>query len=152
MVDLEVTFDETLEIEAPVEKVYDLVSDYKRSAKLVPGVKKFTHVKGEVYRWEHHPVGAKGFAIAAKYDTEFSSKKNKEVRWRSIEGSGNTDVDGVFNLKKGGGGTTLSLSLRLTAHLPIPRLARFIAQPILEAQTRKVMGEYLERLRGELVG
>lgn len=150
MVELTGESKKTVAIDAEPKKVFDLLSDFPKSAKHLPGVRKFTKVKPDLFRWEFEPKGPGRYAVEVKYDTQFSTVKNKEVRWQSIPGSGNAEVEGSFMIEPKGKGTVLTLTLSVVSSLDISRLLKPIAQQMARSELEKTVSAYLDNLKNAL--
>ncbi len=140
-----------VKIKAPVEKVFELLSDYERSASHVPDLEKIEK-RGEIYHWEFKPVGVKGINVKVQYDVRFSNIPQKEVSWETIPGSGNAEVKGKFELKGEGDETSVTLTMDVTVDAPIPRLMTKLAKPILESEIKNLVEGYLTNIRKTLEG
>lgn len=150
MVELTGESKKTVEIDADPEDVFALLTNYPKSAKHLPGVRKFSKVKPDVYRWEFEPKGPGKYAIEVAYETKFSTVKDKEVRWQSIPGSGNAEVEGSFTIEPKGKGTLLTLELNVVSQLDITRLLKLVAQKMARAELEKTVSAYLGNLKDAL--
>lgn len=150
MVELTGQSKKTVEIEAEPKKVFDFLTSYAKSAKCLPGVRKFSKVKPDVFRWEFEPKGPGKYAIEVCYDTRFETVKNKEVRWKSIPGSGNAEVEGVFTVEPRGKSTQLTLDLNVVSKIDIPFLLKPVAQKMARSELENTVTTYLGNLKSAL--
>lgn len=150
MVELTGESSKSLEIEVEAKKVFDLLTNFSKSAKFLPGVRKFAKVTGDTYRWEFEPKGPGKYAIEVSYETKFTSVKNKEVRWESIPGSGNAEVNGAFILEPKGKTTRLTLTLNVASKVDIPRVFKLLAQKMARSELDTTVTAYLNNLKDAL--
>ena len=141
---------ETITINAPSKKVYELLSNYEKSASHVPDLRKIEKLAEDTYRWEFEPVGVKGINIQVKYSVKFSTIPEKEVSWETIPGSGNAEVKGKFEINDKGGSTELTLSMDVTIDAPIPKLMSKMAKPLLDKEVKDLVKGYLENIKKSL--
>lgn len=153
MLTVPVVYERSIHVAAPLERVYALVSDYPRSAAHFPGIESFTRVPGEgnaVYEWVNQEVSFAGFRYQARYRARFERRKNREVSWSSIDGQGNVDVTGRWDLAADGEGTELSFRMELGVRLKIPRLLSGPARKAIEQVLQPPMRRYLEGIKRSL--
>ncbi len=152
MAKLNTVVSKKITIKAPLDKVYELLSDYEKSAANVPDLKKIEKKSDDTYRWEFEPVGVKGISIQVKYDVKFSTTPKEEIAWETIPGSGNAEVKGKFTLKEKNDSTDVTLSMDVTVEAPIPRLMTKLAKPILEKEIKELVEGYLANIKKTLEG
>ncbi len=150
MAKLNSTVTKEARINAPIEEVYKLLSDFERSASYVPDLERAIKKDENLYRWEFKPIGIKGISIQVRYDVKFTTREPTEVSWETIPGSGNAEVKGKFTLKDAGGSTDATLSMDVTVDIPAPKLMMRVLKPFLDREIRDLVDGYLSNIKKAL--
>jgi len=126
-----------LYIDAPPEKVFDLVSDVVNFSRVSSFIREIKEVTPGLYRWKVEVLG-----ITLEWEAEVVESRKPEVfAWQSVSGVYNR---GRYEMRPDGGGTRLSLTLefRLTGGL-----LDVLTGPLLEKAASMVAGDIMNNVK-----
>src|SRR5262245_49371947 len=97
---IESNTEQTVAIQAPMEKVFTFLTDVARNGHLFPGVEKI-EVQGEgVYRWVLTERSTVGLKFKGDYVSRYTHNGKDEIVWEPI--SGNIKSRGRWRLVQAG--------------------------------------------------
>ena len=108
----------------------------------------------ELYELELGPFGYKGFSTNVDCQVTVTTRPEEEIRFESVPGTGNADVEATMRLDGDEEGCTLAATLIVSPRIPIPR---FVPKGILEKTAgatlrtglQHAMGNFRRELEGE---
>ncbi|MBN8467275.1 SRPBCC family protein [Corallococcus exiguus] len=131
----------TITINAPVEKVFDIITNYDRYAEFLPEVKKITTGKRQGNTVEvHYEVDV---VKRIKYSIRVTEDRPKRMSWTFIEGEVMKDNKGSWTLEPEGEGktrATYNVEMALGALIP-----KAIINTLTETQLPKMLEAFKRR-------
>lgn len=145
--DVKAGFDESIALLADVPASLAHLPDV---AALVPMARE--HGRG-VWRLELQAVGAAQARFETVYACRYRSNKAQGwVRWEPIEGVGNAQVRGSWQLKRHARHTEIELDLQGELRLELPVLLRPVVEPIVQQAFEERIERYIDHLIDALGG
>lgn len=138
-----------IELAAPWDEVFALLSDVPRSVSHFPKVDRLVDLGDNRYRWEMEKIGVDKYSIqtayACKYDADSTAGK---VTWVPVPGEGNGVVSGSWTLTSVNENTTrakFQTSAALT--LPLPGLLKLAISPVIKHEFNGLVDTYMNNLK-----
>jgi carbon monoxide dehydrogenase subunit G len=143
------------EVNASFKEVFDVLSDVPTSASFYPQVEQLVDLGDNTYRWEMEKVGTEQVNLQVVYASQYTSNRKKgSVAWTAVEGVGNAQVAGSWQLTNNKKSTHIVLNVEGAITLPFPALMTKLVQPVVEAEFERMTEEYIanlcERFGGEV--
>lgn len=98
-------FSRSLHVEAPVERVFDLISDFEGLPRFVNNVRRVQNLGGDRFRWT--VIGPAGMDIDLE-DEITEIIPNERIAWRSVPGS-RVGYEGAVRFQPDGEGTRIDV-------------------------------------------
>ena len=134
-------------VKAPINEVFDIVSDVPTSASYFPKVDKLTDLGGGVYRWEMEKVGTAQVNIQTVYASKYVGNRAKgTVVWTPVKGEGNALVSGHWKLTEQKKHTAIEFKVNGTVDVPLPGLMKVVVVPIVRGEFEKLIEKYIDNL------
>jgi uncharacterized protein YndB with AHSA1/START domain len=128
----------TIEIDAPVERVFDLLSDFESFPRWMQNIREVRHTGRRITRW----VADAPRGVSVEWEAETTVfEPDHHIAWRSIRGD--VATDGEFIIQETRGGTTL-LRVVLGYDAPAGRLGA-LASRIFDESPEQRLDEDLAR-------
>jgi carbon monoxide dehydrogenase subunit G len=144
-VDIDLGYEFT--VKAPIQDVFDIVSDVPTSAAFFPKVDKLTDLGGNTYRWEMEKVGTAQVNIQTVYACKYAADRKKgTVTWTPVKGEGNALVSGHWKLKDVKGHTAIEFKVFGTVDVPLPGLMKVVVMPVVRSEFEKLVEKYIDNL------
>ncbi len=137
-------FERTVRIEAPVEKVYEYLSDYENSGRLMPHVKEVHNLGDGRLRWVLTPPTGGEWVIDEELIAEIP---NELIAWRSAADAP-VDYEGVVRFEPESPDAT-RLHVRL-AYSPPAGLLGHAAASFLGVDPQSLLSDFVMRLKTQL--
>jgi hypothetical protein len=145
MVDVEVDYEEEVEVRVAPEAAFALLADVYRSGIHFPGVADLTPVGGDGrWRWAMEEKGFGPVKVKAVYDAVYTaSQGDMRVDWKPAPGRNDMESFGSWEIRPAGDCTCLVFRARTIAHIPAPRLMAkmvdaFVREELLELKKKYV--------------
>lgn len=131
------------------DTVFDLLADVPRSVSHFPKVDNLTPLDDNSYRWEMKKVGVDRYSIQAVYACRyFAERKNGAITWEPVRGEGNGLVNGRWDIRDNGDGTTgLRFQTEAELTLPLPGVLKMAVSPVLKHEFNGLVDTYIENLK-----
>lgn len=140
-------------VKAGTKEVLDLLSDVPTSASFYPQVEKLTDLGDGAYRWDMEKVGAGQVNVQIVYASTYTTQRKKgSIVWEPVEGVGNAQVSGSWQVTKQKSATHLVLTVEGSITLPLPALTALVVRPVVEAEFERLTETYIENLCERLGG
>ncbi|MEW5733704.1 MAG: SRPBCC family protein [Thermodesulfobacteriota bacterium] len=151
-VTIEMELERVLEVNAPFDKVFDLLSDVEKSGAHFPRVEKLTSLGDGVFRWESEKVGVDKYQLQSVYACKYTNnRKEGWVKWTPVAGVGNGQVEGDWKIEAlGKDRTRAKLRTKAAAEVPIPKLAKMLVAPFVKREIASATDQYLANLKKAL--
>lgn len=135
------------EVKAPPEATFALLADVPESVSHFPKVEQLVDLGSNTYRWEMAKLGVGSYYIQTVYACAYSDNPDERwVKWEPVEGEGNAEIEGYWNLAAIDGGTHVEFFTRGILGLPLPALAKFVVSPVVVAEFNQLIDGYIENL------
>jgi hypothetical protein len=85
---------------------------------------------GERYQLELGPFGYRSFSTNVDCEVTVTTTQGEEIRFESVPGTGNADVEATITLRGEEDGCTLEVRLLVVPRVPLPR---FVPKGVLES-------------------
>ena len=134
-------------VKAPFKEVFAVLSDVPTSASHFPKVRRLVDMGEKVYRWEMEKVGTAQINIQTIYASKYSHNKAKgRVSWVPVEGVGNAQISGSWQISAGKKGTTVELKTSGVAQVALPALMKVLVVPLVRSEFEKLVEQYIDNL------
>lgn len=138
----------SVDTSAGPDAVYALLADVPRSVAHFPDVES-VGPDGDVWIWVLRRQGAGPIQFQVHYGARYRfDPATRLVAWDAVPGVGNTRVDGRWAIAPG----SFTLDARFTLTTPFPRPLRGAVEAIVNHQTGRLIGGYLDNLSITLSG
>jgi len=155
MVEVEVSFTDTVHVNASPEDAYALLADVKRSGMHFPDVASLEpsprHAGG--WTWTMREKGLGPITLRVKYDAIYTADEAaKTVTWHPPKGGGgDMDSYGSWTIRPGSsGGTDLIFEARTVAHVRASRLVAKMVEVVAREELSKLKGQYVRAIKQTL--
>jgi carbon monoxide dehydrogenase subunit G len=136
-------------INSDINTLFSLLSDVPAAAEHFPKVQALTPLTDNSFRWELEAVSSSGYSIQTIYACQYVSDSDaKTVVWTPIQGEGNCIVSGTWQLTELETRTHVLLTTTAELTLPIPRLLKLAASPIVKLEFSGMLDTYVRNLKG----
>ena len=143
---------QSIQVKAPLDKVFEFVSDVMKSSECQPGVEKVEEIGERVYRWTQKEKEYGPIKFQVLYALRYETNEKDRISWKST-GEGNTEVEGNVTLRAVDDGTTeVTINNALTTDAPVPRLMKAMAKPIANKELESTVNKYLGNLKKAIEG
>lgn len=144
-----VSLNKTFNVGADVDRVFDLLANVPESASHYPGVEKLNDQGDGVYEWVMEEIGAGGFSHQVVYASKYVSDRDAgTIEWTPV--SGNSEISGNWKLTADGDGTQCEFNVNADLDVPVPRLLKSMAKPVVEQQFGSQTDTYINNLKTAL--
>lgn len=144
-----VSVNKTFDVNADVDRVFDLLANVPESASHYPNVDKLNDKGDGVYEWVMEEIGVANFSHQVIYSSKYvSDKAAGTIEWTPV--GGNSDISGNWKLSDNGSGTTCVFTVNADLDIPVPRLLKGMAKPMVEQQFNGQIDEYIGNLKTTL--
>ena len=133
---------------ADVNTVFSLLSDVPAAVAHFPKVQELTDLGDNRFRWEMEEVNSGGYAVKTIYACQYAADNDaKMIVWTPVKGEGNGIVSGKWELTEIATGTHISFTTKAELTLPLPRLLKLVASPIVKLEFTGMVDTYLSNLK-----
>lgn len=144
---VEITTDYMGSVEVP--KSPDLVLAYLRDFEKAipgnfPGLASFSPISGDTFRWKFKDVEHSGKVFKIEFSTKMSASGNFILIEPTGQGIG--ELQGAWKVDPSSGGSLIVFQAALKAEVPIPRLLKGIAGPIIQKELVNFFDRYLNNV------
>lgn len=147
-----VNVNKAFKVNCTCDEAFDLLADVPRSASHFPKVDQLRSIGRNSYRWEMEKIGLDRYYIQTAYACHYTSnRKDHTVRWEPIEGEGNANVIGRWEIRRVN--DTVSQCRILTSAeitVPLPALLRLFLSGLIENEFRMLIDGYVRNLKKAL--
>lgn len=144
-----VSVNKTFDVDADVDRVFDLLANVPESASHYPNVEKLNDKGDNVYEWVMEEIGVANFSHQVIYASKYvGDKAAGTVVWTPA--GGDSEVSGDWKLTSNGSGTTCEFTVNANLDLPVPRLLKGMAKPLVEQQFDGQIDQYISNLKTTL--
>lgn len=144
-----VSVNKTFDVNADVDRVFDLLANVPESASHYPNVEKLNDKGDNVYEWVMEEIGVANFSHQVIYASKYvGDKAAGTVVWTPA--GGDSEVSGDWKLTSNGSGTTCEFTVNANLDLPVPRLLKGMAKPVVEQQFDGQIDQYISNLKTTL--
>lgn len=144
-----VSVNKSFDVNADVSRVFALLSNVPESASHYPSVDKLNDKGDGVYEWVMDEIGVGGFSHQVIYASKYVSDSDAgTISWTPA--GGNSDISGDWKLSDNGSGTTCVFTVNADLDIPVPRLLKGMAKPLVEQQFDGQINQYIENLKTAL--
>lgn len=138
-----------IELAAPLEDAFALLSDVPRSVSHFPKVNRLVDLGNNAYRWEMDKIGIDKHSIQTVYACQYQANKDKgTVTWEPVKGEGNGIVRGSWTLNRVSDTVTrarFQTSAELT--VPLPGLLKLAISPVVKHEFNSLVDTYMNNLK-----
>lgn len=149
---VEVDFARGGRVDAPAERLWDVLLRPVDVARLVPGVRRIDE-QGDRWDWTLEPVSALGFEFVPSFQVSLSRDRPRRIEFVPAGETAQSGVEarGAFDLRPiDDGATRLSVVLNLAIDLGIPRMLRRPARRMLGSELAETAEGFIANLRREV--
>ena len=98
-------------------------------------------------------VGTEQVNMQVVYASQYQANRKKgSIVWTALEGVGNAQVAGSWQLTNNKKSTHIVLTVEGEITLPFPALMRLVVQPVVEAEFERLTEGYIANLCAEFGG
>ena len=138
--------------DAPIQSVFEVLSDVPLSIGHFPNVEKLVALGGDKYRWEMEKMGSQNYYFQVKYTTQYKwNEAEKWIRWSPMA-EGNGEFSGCWKLQTESRGTRVYFENQGQLQLPLPRLAKRLVQPFVSNKFQELFDLYIANLQQTFAG
>lgn len=137
---------ESVTFDAPLEKVWAVLSDPEAAAQYVPDLVSIEPLGDDRYAYTFEPVGFKSIRFEPRYTARFTVEPDSRIRWEAEPG-GTLRQSGEWRLEETDDGATRGeLRVEVEADLPVPRLLKGAATPFFKDQFSRTIRRWVANL------
>lgn len=146
MIKVHAPFNRTMTVPASPKQVFALLADVPDSVAHFPDVESLVFDNGG-YTWRLTKAGLPGFQMEIIYACRYvSDTKALTVKWTPIVGVGNSLISGHWTIEPSGEGSRVTITNELIVSVPLPKVARKVAEPVTVRENERRMTGYLDNL------
>lgn len=147
MIEVHAPFKRSMTVPASPDEVFALLSDVPDSVSHFPDVESLVFENGG-YTWKLTKAGLPGFQMQIVYACRYDSDAEAlTVKWMPISGADNNSrISGHWTIEPSGDGTRVAIDNELIVSVPLPKVARKVAEPFTVRENDRRMTEYLDNL------
>jgi carbon monoxide dehydrogenase subunit G len=143
--------EESVNVTAPMDRVYAFLWDVVGSSKCIPGIDICERVGPDTYRFIYKERSTGPVSLTVRYTARYHGNGKDEINFEGISAAGdNTDVRGQLRLSGKGENTRITLKQRLAPDTPVPWLLQSLIRSFVEAETAAAARDYLANVRQTL--
>jgi len=143
--------EESVNVTAPMDRVYAFLWDVVGSSKCIPGIDICERVGPDTYRFIYKERSTGPVSLTVRYTARYHGNGKDEINFEGISAAGdNTDVRGQLRLSGKGADTRITLKQRLAPDTPVPWLLQSLIRSFVEAETAAAARDYLANVRQTL--
>jgi hypothetical protein len=145
--DIAIESNKRFHTKAPLDQVFQILSDVPRSVSHYPDVDSLEDLGGGAYQWNLRELGAAGIRHQIVYGCHYVCEAHTgSIRWRPVDGLGNARIAGHWDLTSDAAGTQIDFFNEGTLSIPIPRLLKSVGVPFVQAAFLAQIDTYLANL------
>ncbi len=137
-----------IELAAPFDDVFALVSDIPRTVSYFPKVERLVDIGENAWRWEMEKIGVDKYSIQTIYACRYHADREAgRVTWTPVEGEGNGNVAGSWTLTDHGQTTRARYQASAELTLPMQSLLKMALSPVVKHEFNNLLDTYLNNLK-----
>ena len=137
-----------IELAAPFDDVFALMSDVPRLVRYFPKVEKLEDLGDNTWQWEMEKIGVDKYSIRTVYACRYEMNRDAgKVTWVPVEGLGNGRVGGSWTLVDNGQTTRARYQTSAELTLPMPSLLKMAVSPVVKHEFNGLVDTYLNNLK-----
>jgi len=141
----------SIDVNAPLDRVYSFFWDVAGSARCIPGIDTCRSVRKDTYAFHYQPRSTGPVSMIVRYTTAYTGNGTDEIAFRSVgEPDDNTDAEGSIRLEPTSRGTRIRLRQRVAPDTPVPRLVQGMIRSYVEREAATAVEAYLAAVKREL--
>ena len=146
--EVQVPFEKRFVCAKPLEAVFDYLANVRiHVAECFPGLEKIEQTDGDCYRWTFQKFGHSGYEFQLQLTNRFELARPNAIRAIPQPASGTCRFDGGWTLEsQGDDSTEVFFQVRFALELPLPRLMRAVAAPVVQREITKLFDRYTLRV------
>jgi carbon monoxide dehydrogenase subunit G len=143
----------TRDVPASAEEAFALLVDVPDSIAHFPADLEALDAAGDGWRWTFKKTGVGPASVQMVYAVRYvPDPETRTITWAPQAGIGNADVRGTWRVEDRGAGARLTLHNAFDLRVPLPRLLRRVAEPIVAHENSRMMRTYMGNLVRTLSG
>ena len=143
--------EESVNVTAPIDRVYAFLWDVVGSSNCIPGIDRCENVGPDTYLFIYKERSTGPVSLTVRYTARYRGNGKDEINFEGISATDdNTDVRGQLRLSGKGANTRITLKQRLAPDTPVPWLLQSLIRSFVEAETAAAARDYLANVRQTL--
>lgn len=139
-------YEKTIGLATQSQEVLAFIKNYQSSVpQFFPGIHRFEEREPLTYYWEFDPMNYAGKSFTISFITRFEEGSSR-VRIEPHSQSGNTTLQGEWEVSPRNLHSQLTLLFSLDFEVPLPSFTKSIVVPLAQSELSKLFDQYAKNL------
>lgn len=148
---IEVDIKRSKAIHTAADEAFTRIRTVEEMASCFPALDQLDKVDEQTYGWVLHKIGNDAYKHRVEYTSRWQwHPEDRKITWEPIKGKGNTQISGFCHVLERDQGSEVIFTVQAVLHLPLPRLAKAIAKPIVKKKFEGVIDTYIDNVIAEM--
>lgn len=140
----------TYDIEAPIDKVYEFLTNPLVRKDAILDIERFEKIDDATCRWIMREKREKGITFRGDYTVRYEGNGRDRAQWGTV-GTGTMRTRGSASLRAKGPTTTeVRFEEKIESDIPLPSLMAKVIKPIVAREIRAGVQGFLDRMKTKL--
>ena len=148
---IEVDIKRSKVIRTPADEAFRRIRTVEEMASYFPNLDQLDKVDEQTYGWVLHKIGNEAYKHRVEYTSCWQwHHEDRKITWEPIKGKGNAQISGFCHVLELDQGSEVIFTVQAVLHIPLPRLVKSIAKPIVKNKFEGVIDTYIDNVIAEM--
>ena len=148
---IEVDINRSKAINADADEAFTRIKTVEQMASFFPNLDQLDKIDEQTYGWVLQKIGNDAYKHRVEYTSRWQwHHDDRRITWEPIKGRGNTQISGFCHVLERDQGSEVIFTVQAVLLLPLPRLAKSIAKPIVKKKFEGVIDSYIQNVIAEM--